>query len=67
MQTPNDLVYGETYRYPLCLLSAVRCIRYWLKLTPMEEHRLPCKAYNMLFQLDARGKHNWVTRVKLKL
>jgi len=31
MQTPNDLVYGETNRYPLFVNSAVRCIRYWLK------------------------------------
>ena len=28
MRTPNDLVYGETNRYPLFVNSAVRCIRY---------------------------------------
>ena len=27
MRTPNDLVYGETNRYPLFVNSAVRCRR----------------------------------------
>ena len=47
MRTPNDLVYGETNRYPLFVNSAVRCIRYWLKLTRMEASKLPGKAYNL--------------------
>ena len=66
-QTPNDLVYGELNRYPIYLLSAVKCIRYWLKVIQMEEHRLPFKAYKMLFDLDAKGKKNWATGVRLKL
>ena len=49
MRTPNDLVYGETNRYPLFVNSAVRCIRYWLKLTRMEASKLPNKAYMMLY------------------
>ena len=48
-RTPNDLVYGEV---------GVRCIRYWLKLIRMEEHRLPLRAYKMLLNLDQRGKTN---------
>ena len=56
MRTPNDLVYGETNRYPLFVNSAVRCIRYWLKLTRMEASKLPSKAYRILHVLDARGK-----------
>ena len=36
MRTPNDLVCGETNRYPLFVNSAVRSIRYLLKLTRME-------------------------------
>ena len=46
LKRPNDLVYGETDRFPITLNSAVRCIRYWLKLTCMGEDRLPHKAYN---------------------
>ena len=59
MKTPNDLVYGKIDRFPITLNSAVRCIRYWLKLTCMGEYRLPRKAYMMLYNLDARGKRNW--------
>ena len=67
MKTPNDLVYGETDRFPITLNSAVRGIRYWLKLTCMGEDRLPHKAYMMLYNLDARGKRNWVSNVRMQL
>ena len=67
MKTPNDLVYSETNRYPIYLNSIVRCIRYWVKLTRMKNSRLPRKAYNMLHDLDLRGKSNWVSKVKMKL
>ena len=67
MKTPNDFVYGETDRFPITLNSAVRCIRYWLKLTCMGEDRLPHKAYMMLYNLDARGKRNWVSNVRMQL
>ena len=66
-RTPNDLVYGETNRYPITLNSAIRCIRYWLKLTRMERYRFPRKSYDMLFNLDAKGKSNWVSKVRLYL
>ena len=59
MRTPNDLVYGETNRYPLFVNSAIRCIRYWLKLSRMEASKLPNKVYGMLYVLDERGKRNW--------
>ncbi|WP_419640662.1 hypothetical protein, partial [Thiolapillus sp.] len=67
MRTPNDLVYGETDRFPITLNSAIRCIRYWLKLTCMDEDRLPRKAYLMLYNLDARGKRNWASNVRMQL
>ena len=67
MKTLNDLVYGETDRFPITLNSAVRCIRYWLKLTCMGEDRLPRKSYMMLYNLDARGKRNWVSNVRMQL
>jgi hypothetical protein len=66
-RTPNDLVYGETGRFPIYVVSAVNCIRYWLKLLQMNSNRLPRKAYNMLYDLDAKGKNNWVTQVRLCL
>ena len=33
----------------------------------MEEHRLPRKAYKMLYLLDEKGKHTWVTGVRTTL
>jgi hypothetical protein len=67
MRTPNDLVYGETGRYPIYINSIINCIRYWLKLVRMCNNRLPRKAYEMLFDLDTRDKTNWVSCVRYKL
>ena len=55
-KTPNDLVYGEIGRFRIQIDASVRCIRYWLKLTRMKEHRLPLKTYKMLLNMDQRGK-----------
>ena len=49
------------------LIAVVRCVRYWLKLTRMEEHRLPLRVDKMLLNLDQRGKTNWVTNVRKTL
>ena len=57
-RTPNDLVYGEAGRFPIQINACVRCISYWLKLTRMEEHKLPLREYKMLLNLDQRGKTN---------
>ena len=64
-RTPSDLVYGEAGRFPIQINASVRCIRYWLKLTRMEEHRLPLRAYKMLLNLDQRGKTRCLMFVKL--
>ena len=66
-RTSNDLVYGEVGRFPIQINESVCCIRYWLKLTRMDEHRLPLRAYKMLLNLDQRGKTNWVTNVRKTL
>ena len=54
-KTPNDLVYGEVGRFPIQINACVRCIKYWLKLMRMEEHRLPFIAYKicLLYTSDA--------------
>ena len=66
-RTPNDLVYGETNRYPIVLNCILRGMRYWLKLIKMGQSRLPYRSYKMLLNLDNRGKNNWVSQVRLKL
>ena len=67
MKTPNDLVYTEMCRYPITINSIVNCIRYWLKLLEMDNHRLPKKAYNKLYDLDRNGKQTWATNIRICL
>ena len=54
-------------RYPININSITNCLRFWLKLTQMSCHRIPKKAYNMLFSLDEKGKRTWVTNVRMCL
>jgi hypothetical protein len=67
IRVPNKFVYGETGRYPLYINSAVRCIRYWLKLQTLDASRLAKQAYIMLKNLDERGKVCWATHIKNSL
>jgi len=62
-RTPTDLVYSETNRYPLSVNAAVRCIRYWVKILHMDECRLPFKSYQMLYDLDVKGKSTWASQI----
>ena len=64
LKVPNKFVYGETGRYPLYVNSAVRCIRYWLRILKLDPDRLPKQAYTMLFNMDERGKNCWATSVR---
>ena len=62
--TPNTMIYAETGRYPLFINSAMKCIKYWLRLVSMSNNRYTCKAYKMLRCMDENGKHCWVSVVK---
>lgn len=64
LKVSNKFVYGELGRYPLYINSAVRCIKYWLKLLTLDISRIPRQAYLMLKNLDERGKTCWATHVK---
>jgi hypothetical protein len=64
MKTPNAMVLGELGRFPLYVLSAVRCIKYWLKILSMPERRLPKMCYNMLLNLERLGKKSWAYYVR---
>ena len=46
-KTPNNMIYGETGRYPLLIDSTIRSLRYWLKVTNMPLNRFPRQAYTM--------------------
>jgi hypothetical protein len=62
--TPNKLLYGETGRYLLMLKTAIKCIRYWSKITMLPISRLNKQAYKMLYAQNDRGKINWATYVQ---
>ena len=65
--TPNNTIYGDTARHPLYTNAYVRAVRYWLKITRMNEKRLPYKVHLMLLHLDEQGKNNWVTKIRAAL
>lgn len=58
-QTPNRLVYGDLGRHPLFINSAIRVVKYWLRLIAMPQDRLPRKAYLMSCALCDSGKKSW--------
>ena len=62
-RTPRALVYGETERSPIFVITYVKCIRYLLNLVRMPENRLPIKAYKMLYALHSKNKNNGVSHV----
>ena len=62
-QTPNCLVYGETGRFPLCIESKIRSVKYWHKIINMEPDRLPRIAYEREFQ-ENKKENNWVRNIK---
>ena len=56
VQTPNKMIYGDLGRYPMFITSAIRCVKYWLRITNLPDERLTKKAYNMLLYLQDLGK-----------
>ena len=64
VQTPNKMIYGDLGRYSMSITSAVRCVKYWLRITNLPDERLPKKAYNMLLYLQDLGRKTWAYHVK---
>ena len=62
--TPTNLVYGELNRFPLYIGAQLKAIRYWLRLTSMDNNRIPRMAYLMLLDMDNRGKTCWASQIK---
>ena len=62
-QTPNAMVLGDLARFPIFILTAVRCIKFWLRILRLPEERLTKKAYSMLIHLQENGKKTWTFHV----
>eukprot|EP00745_Piridium_sociabile_P027419 TRINITY_DN4419_c0_g1_i3.p2 TRINITY_DN4419_c0_g1~~TRINITY_DN4419_c0_g1_i3.p2 ORF type:complete len:170 (-),score=9.74 TRINITY_DN4419_c0_g1_i3:83-592(-) len=63
----NQVLYGDTGRYPLFIRTYVKCIRYWLKLLRLPHSRLCRQAYDMMLGQMEHGRENWAYRVKTVL
>ena len=63
-RTPNDIVYSKFERFPIYLNSYVKSIRHWLKLTKMEQSRLPFKACKLLYKFDCNGRYVLASNVR---
>eukprot|EP00745_Piridium_sociabile_P015926 TRINITY_DN2374_c0_g1_i12.p1 TRINITY_DN2374_c0_g1~~TRINITY_DN2374_c0_g1_i12.p1 ORF type:complete len:1135 (+),score=79.90 TRINITY_DN2374_c0_g1_i12:1880-5284(+) len=57
-KAPRHLIYGETGRFPLYVLTYIKCVKFWLRLLRLNNDRFSKKAYNMLLHLQ---KQNYVT------
>ena len=55
---------GECGRYPMYIDYFCNCIKYWIKLTKMNQNRFPSKCYKMLRDLDESGRITWASKVR---
>ena len=67
VSTRSALLYEVTGRYPIYVITYVKCIKYWLNRVSMPENRLPVRAYKMLYALHSKNKNNWVSNVGFTL
>lgn len=67
LHASNNLVYGESGRYPLYIRIYVKSIKYWLKLVSLPASRICSQAYEMLVLQHETGRHNWVSNVQKTL
>ena len=58
------MVYGVLGRYPLFVITYIKCIKFWLRLTQLPDNRIAKQAYLMILQQQERGKVNWAFEVK---
>ena len=63
IKTPTKMIYCESGRYPLYIITYTNSIKYWIKITRLQENRIPLKAYKTLYDLHCRNKTNWVSRI----
>ena len=64
LHSSNKLLYGETGRYPPFIRTAVKCMKYWIRLTRLPLSRLCRQTYDMLLILHNQGRINWASKVQ---
>ena len=64
LHSSNKLLYGETGRYPFCIRTTVKCIKYWIRLIGLPSSRLCRQTYEMLLIQHNKGRINWVSKIQ---
>ena len=62
--TADFFALSECGRQPLAVTYMTQCIKYWVRLIQMPNHRYPKQCYNMLRSFAAVGKVNWASNVR---
>ena len=62
--TADFLAISECGRYPLAVTYFTHCVKYWVRLIQMPNHRYPKQCYNMLRSFSDSGKINWASKVR---
>ena len=60
----NATIIGDCGRFPLYIETMRRCVKYWIRVLKLPEHRLVKKCYNMMKYFGDLGSNNWVTEIK---
>ena len=63
-KTTDSLALGECGRMPLAVTYMTQAVKYWIKLTQMQNNRYPRQCYYMLRSLTEAGKSTWATHIK---
>ena len=63
-KAPRHLIYGETGRFPLYVLTYIKCIKFWLRILKLDNDRLSKKAYAMLIHLQKQNYDTWACNVR---
>ena len=59
IKTPNDTVYGKFGRYPLLVLSMIRCVKNWFRLLRQPYNFCSEQAYIMFVGFYEKGNTGW--------
>ena len=63
-KSSNMAALGECGRYPMYVTLYIKCIKYWLAILQLPEHRYPKQIYNMLREQDSAGRVTWASHIK---
>ena len=63
-RTSNTAVLAECGRFPIYTTYFVNCVKYWLKVTLKEGHRLTKRNLEMSTSLDKAGRKTWSTHIR---